>query len=129
MRDSGGKEKDYELQSKSMPESTVKRKQNKGGMATIERDADGNIISVEEAEITRADTAWGPALNSDDEDAEAVGEGEEDEDDEEDDEGGVGQGGEDLSKSGTDVIQCEFYAASFPPIEKARAQTSPPLQP
>lgn len=64
MRDSGGKEKEYSLQGSSLPETIRKKHQ---GMAKVLRDEEGNIVSVEEEEQIRNDTAWGPVLNSDDE--------------------------------------------------------------
>ncbi|UZJ53817.1 hypothetical protein CBS101457_003137 [Exobasidium rhododendri] len=87
MRDSGGKEKEYELQSKSIPESASRKAQHQGGMAKVQRDAKGKIILVEEREKLRENTAWGPALNSDDEfdDGDAI-EGDNGEDMEEEEE-------------------------------------------
>jgi hypothetical protein len=64
MRDSGGKEKEYSLHNASLPESIHKK--NKG-MAKIIRDEEGNIVSIEETETPITETAWGPALNEDDE--------------------------------------------------------------
>lgn len=64
MRDSGGKEKDYSLQGSSLPETIRKKHQ---GMAKVIRDEEGNIVSVEETEQVPDNTAWGPVLNTDDE--------------------------------------------------------------
>jgi U3 small nucleolar RNA-associated protein 14 len=76
MRDSGGKEKDYALQSASLPESIHKKKH---GMATLIRDEEGNIVSIEEPEKLPTETAWGPALNDDDEEFESDSEDEDEE--------------------------------------------------
>lgn len=99
MRDSGGKEKEYETQSASIPESTNKRKKQMGGMAKVQRDAEGNIVSVEESEIVRNDTAWGPALNSEDED---------EMDEEEEDEDVESQEEDESPHSKTNVTKCEY---------------------
>jgi hypothetical protein len=98
MRDSGGKEKDYELQSKAIPESASKKSQHKGGMAKVQRDAEGNIILVEEEETSRENTAWGLALNSDDEDVEDDAPREEGEEEDMEEE----------SEKSTDVTKCEY---------------------
>lgn len=42
----------------------------RAGMATVERDAEGNVVAIHEPGSGRADTAWGQALNSDDSDSE-----------------------------------------------------------
>lgn len=73
MRDSGGKERDYSLQSAALPE-TIHKKQH--GMAKVIRDEEGKIVSIEEPENTSTETAWGPALNDDDEEIESDSEDE-----------------------------------------------------
>lgn len=71
LRDSGGKEKDFNLQaSSSIPESVKVASKKKPGMAKVQRDAEGKIVLVEEPESKKEDTAWGPALNSDEEEKE-----------------------------------------------------------
>jgi hypothetical protein len=96
MRDSGGKEKSYKTQSAAIPETTAKAKKQLQGMARVQRDAEGNIISVEETGHSREDTAWGPVLNSDDEEEEEV-------------EGGVAEiiEDEEAADNETDVTKCE----------------------
>lgn len=79
MRDSGGSEKTYSQPAIAKPKVGKSNKPSliNSGMATIERDAEGNVISIQENTVQQVQTAWGPALNSDAEEEEEV---EEDED-------------------------------------------------
>lgn len=69
MRDSGGAEDSHRLASVAQPGTFSRKAKGKAatGLAKIERDEEGNIIVIDEPSLQRAQTAWGPALNSEDE--------------------------------------------------------------
>jgi nucleolar protein 16 len=79
MRDSGGSEKTYSQPSIAKPKAGKSNKPTliSSGTATIERDEEGNVISIQENTTQQVQTAWGPALNSDEEEEEEIEEEEE----------------------------------------------------
>lgn len=72
MRDSGGSEKTYSQPTIAKPKAAKGNKPSliSSETATIERDAEGNVISIHENTVERVQTAWGTALNSDEEEEE-----------------------------------------------------------